>query len=282
MSLLERYPFIRCPNCLGELMARSDILSCDACRIDYGVQEGTPILCVESEQIENNMNAIQRARTYRVDWSRLARTNPRKALLSREYDAFNDDIRSLFDTKGFFLDIGLNPKTYFYDLYSKELSAVDLVRLDLDPSKHPDICGDLYLLPISDNSIGCITCLSVLEHVPNPFAAVEEMHRVLSPNGLLYIWVPWLWLHHDPLDCFRFSHQAFDSLLHMFSNVTVYFGHGGLLNSIRGLLEPLHHSGESRRGLSEFMSTLEEQLKGPLNHNYQWDNPAGHAVMARK
>ncbi|MFM7062289.1 MAG: glycosyltransferase [Actinomycetes bacterium] len=51
----------------------------------------------------------------------------------------------------------------------------------------PDLYGDGLCLPFQDGSWDLIMSQAVLEHVPDPQVAVDEMVRVLRPGGLLYI-----------------------------------------------------------------------------------------------
>ena len=53
-----------------------------------------------------------------------------------------------------------------------------------------DIISDIRELPVRDGTFDSVMCLEVLEHVPDPVAAVRELHRVLRPQGRLLITVP--------------------------------------------------------------------------------------------
>jgi SAM-dependent methyltransferase len=50
--------------------------------------------------------------------------------------------------------------------------------------------GDGQQLPMSEDSFDSIVFFDLLEHLPNPDAALSEFHRVLKPNGLLHGYVP--------------------------------------------------------------------------------------------
>ncbi len=47
-------------------------------------------------------------------------------------------------------------------------------------------------LPFPDDTFDCVTCLEVLEHLPekNWTSAIQEMRRVLKPGGVLIVTVP--------------------------------------------------------------------------------------------
>ena len=45
-------------------------------------------------------------------------------------------------------------------------------------------------MPFKDNTFDLITSLGVIEHFENPFPLLEEMRRVLKPEGILFLQVP--------------------------------------------------------------------------------------------
>jgi len=59
---------------------------------------------------------------------------------------------------------------------------------------------------IGNDSYDSALCLEVLEHVPNPFKAVSEIHRILRVGGKLVCSVPHLSrLHEEPNDYYRYT-----------------------------------------------------------------------------
>lgn len=69
-----------------------------------------------------------------------------------------------------------------------------VVNVDIDPEQlaRNDFrtlyeVGDIQNLPHLDNSFYKVTCVSVLEHVPNPKKALAELWRVLKPGGRLLV-----------------------------------------------------------------------------------------------
>ena len=69
-----------------------------------------------------------------------------------------------------------------------------------------DIIGDIRAIPLQSNSIDCILCTEVLEHVNDTTRALREVSRVLRDPGLLIITVPFIFPEHNsPNDFYRFT-----------------------------------------------------------------------------
>ncbi len=45
-------------------------------------------------------------------------------------------------------------------------------------------------IPFPDGAYDFVFCIEVLEHVPNPYGTLGEIHRVLKPGGVLVLSVP--------------------------------------------------------------------------------------------
>ena len=77
-------------------------------------------------------------------------------------------------------------------------------------------------MPFKDNSVDGIICNAVLEHVDNPFQAMDELYRILSYGGELAFYVPWIWQYHSvPCDYFRYTQDGIRSLTDRFSEVQI-------------------------------------------------------------
>jgi SAM-dependent methyltransferase len=59
-----------------------------------------------------------------------------------------------------------------------------------------DIISDITAIPVESGSFDAVMCTEVLEHVPDPVAALKEMNRVLRPGGHLLITAPFCSLTH--------------------------------------------------------------------------------------
>ena len=129
--------------------------------------------------------------------------------------------------KGRVLDVGAGEAPW-RDLMPPE---VDYVGVDADLSgefgmrrQSNIIYYDGKKLPYEDGSFDYVLCTEVLEHVPDPFAFLTDLQRVLRQDGTLILTVPWsARLHHLPYDYGRFTRFGLAALLHAtgFTHVTI-------------------------------------------------------------
>jgi SAM-dependent methyltransferase len=79
----------------------------------------------------------------------------------------------------------------------------------------PTLIGDVQSLGmLRDAAYDSVVCLEVLEHVPDPAHALEEIARILTDDGVLVLSVPHLSrLHEVPHDYYRYTEYGLDYLL---------------------------------------------------------------------
>jgi SAM-dependent methyltransferase len=65
--------------------------------------------------------------------------------------------------------------------------------LEQNPAIDEGLVGDVQTYPLPSESYDAVVCWMVLEHLPDPVAALANMARSLRPGGLLVIGVPNLW-----------------------------------------------------------------------------------------
>jgi SAM-dependent methyltransferase len=88
------------------------------------------------------------------------------------------------------------------------------VGLDKRPGPGVDLVADVERLPLAASSVGTVLALSTFEHVQRFWAGLDEVRRVLRPDGALLIACPFYFhLHEHPSDYWRFSPQALELLL---------------------------------------------------------------------
>jgi SAM-dependent methyltransferase len=100
------------------------------------------------------------------------------------------------------------------------------IGCDIQEGLGVDQVEDVHALSFADNSIGTVVALDTLEHVRDPIRAVEEMHRVLRPGGVVAITsVMFFPVHEHPWDFWRFTPEGFEQLLAPFESRLV-LAHG--------------------------------------------------------
>lgn len=90
----------------------------------------------------------------------------------------------------------------------------DVIDVDIAPYTNVDVVADVTNLPFKDNYADAVIAESLLEHVRDPITAVKEMHRILKPDGLIYISTPFIiGFHSSPGDYQRWTVSGMRELL---------------------------------------------------------------------
>ena len=110
------------------------------------------------------------------------------------------------------LNIGSGNSKISDDVYNVDIFAYDNVNV---------IC-DIEKLPFKDNSIDMIFNIAVLEHVPNAQKVIDEIYRVLKPNGIIYTAFPFMQgFHASPYDFTRVTEEGIKVLHKNFELIEV-------------------------------------------------------------
>ena len=123
------------------------------------------------------------------------------------------------------LDIGKAMREKFDYINCKKLETLDVN----DFGDYPDIIFDLCSKNVDtlESKYDKIICIAILEHVYNPFDAVNNLIKMLKPNGIIFGYVPYLYHYHAPnnlqfQDYFRFSKDALSYLFKDFKEVELF------------------------------------------------------------
>ena len=124
------------------------------------------------------------------------------------------------------LDVGCGDRPYD-GLFTE---ADELVGFDVPSNELADIHGTIEAVPVDDASFDVALCLQVLEHVPDPAAAIRELRRVVRPGGRVLLTTHGVYpFHPNPDDLWRWTHQGLERLFQTqaeWSSVTVTPGAG--------------------------------------------------------
>jgi SAM-dependent methyltransferase len=87
------------------------------------------------------------------------------------------------------LDVG-SGIGYLQDVVT-DYTGFDIAK-SAEPYYHkPFVLGTATAMPFPDHTFDAIWSIWVLEHIPNPEAALREMRRILKPGGYLYLRPAW-------------------------------------------------------------------------------------------
>jgi len=75
-------------------------------------------------------------------------------------------------------------------IYGGDVNRASLSRARQGFKGTEFVYADIYNIPFSSNSFDAVIILDLLEHLDSPGDALEEVRRVLKPNGILYLSVP--------------------------------------------------------------------------------------------
>jgi SAM-dependent methyltransferase len=107
------------------------------------------------------------------------------------------------------LDVGCGDRPYERLL----AGAAEVVGFDVPGNPHADLHGSIDSIPVDDASFDVVLCLQVLEHVPDPAAAVRELRRVVRPGGRVLLSTHGVYPYHpNPDDLWRWTHAGLERL----------------------------------------------------------------------
>lgn len=97
------------------------------------------------------------------------------------------------------LEVGCGDASFTKNLaeYSGDVTAIDLsaAQIELNARAYPEIKFLQHdvaeRFPFADDTFDVIWCSEVLEHLFDPAFALQEIHRVMAPGGLLLVTVPY-------------------------------------------------------------------------------------------
>lgn len=114
------------------------------------------------------------------------------------------------------------------------------VCIDVEAGEGVDFVGDAHdLSHFKDGEFVCVLCTEVLEHLHTPQKALDEMRRVLKPDGKLILTTRFIFpLHNIPGDYFRFTRYGLAHLLRDWTSFEIY-EEGTTLESLSVMFERL-------------------------------------------
>jgi len=119
---------------------------------------------------------------------------------------------------GIVLDIGskLAP-------YKNLIPHTKYMTLDINPAVKPDIISDIHKVNWEENYFDTIIATEILEHCHSPEKAINEIYRLLKPDGICILSTRFIYRYHpDPKDYYRFTKDALEVLFQKFNQIKIY------------------------------------------------------------
>lgn len=141
-----------------------------------------------------------------------------------DYEVFFEGKLKLLAAADDILDIGGgHPFQKRMAKYKHWFDGKKFATVDSSPKYNPTYLGDAHNLPIKDNSISAVLCVSVLEHLTDPAKAAQEIYRVLKPGGQALIYTHFIYPYHARRgvysDYFRFTDEGLRFIFKDFSQL---------------------------------------------------------------
>lgn len=225
----ENLNLLRCPVC-GMALSVADVhLDCanPECGAQFPIVDGVPILINDHNSVFSIDDFAQGRATFFDTRPRgwAARTMQRltpslianikgKANYARLAELLleQSDAPRVLVLGGSIEGIGMEPLI--------ERKEIELVDTDVAFGPRTKIICDAHDIPFADSSFDGVVAQAVLEHVADPYRCVEEIHRVLKDDGLVYAETPFMQqMHGAPYDFTRFTIQGYRRLFRRFEEI---------------------------------------------------------------
>jgi len=167
---------------------------------------------------------------------------------------------------GTLIDIGGERSSYRGKLNVDELKNIVRVVLNPDPRANPDHLGYAEELPFQSSEFDYALLVEVLEHLEQPESALEELARVLKPQGQAVVSMPFAYrVHGDPADFTRWTEDKLRlATSHCGLKVIEFRWLGSGASAVFDALQAHLQSGESKTRFATALVLALRLLKKPI------------------
>lgn len=218
---------LRCPICKSNLELANGQFECIniQCKAYFPIINGIPILINESSNIFSINDFINRKSTYprpssgmRKFVSDLLPQSSRNIKTKTNYEKFTELLLRQSENPKVLVIGGSIVGQGMQDILS--IPSIEFIESDVSFGPRTALICDAHDIPFDDNSFDGLIVQAVLEHVVDPYRCVEEIHRVLKENGLVYAETPFMQqVHGGKYDFTRFTHLGHRRLFRKFEEI---------------------------------------------------------------
>jgi len=208
-----------CPECFGELSLMGNNLICNHCQKTYLVIDNKPRFLEKTKKDFSGSGEDSLILKLKIFFKKYPK------IFNIFYYLFGASFVGKSAQKAI-NDIGKDKIILNLGSGIKRIRD-DVVNVDFYPFDNVDIVADITHLPFADVSVDAVINEDVLEHVSDPWKVIGEIKRVLKPNGLLYLTVPFIaGFHSSPNDYYRWSKEGLRELTRDFEELESGIRHG--------------------------------------------------------
>ncbi|BAZ66840.1 putative methyltransferase type 11 [Fischerella sp. NIES-4106] len=218
---------LRCPVCKSRFKLSKNQLRCtnNQCNNKFHLVNNIPILIDELSSVFSVNDFIDKVQITLKPKSKLER------LMVNIVPGINLNVKTKKNSQKFteiLLQQNKNPLVLIIggsvvgqgmeDLLSS--SEIEFIETDVTFGSRISVICDAHQIPFAEDSFDGVIVQAVLEHVIDPKRCVEEIYRVLKPNGLVYSETPFIQqVHLGKYDFTRFTHLGHRRLFHNFEEI---------------------------------------------------------------
>jgi SAM-dependent methyltransferase len=227
-QILESCKCLKC-NEINSLSKKCEqYLYCSKCNYQYPIVKGIPILIDESKSVftfddfiseKNLFFDISQKKSIKENIVELIPKLSINQVAAKNYSAITKLLKTNNTDKPKILILGGSVEGEGIQDFLNS-SDLQIIESDVSFGSRTQIILDAHAIPYQAETFDCVVAQAVLEHVIDPFQCVNEIYRVLKPNGIIYVEIPFMQqVHGGAYDFTRFTRSGQRRLLRRFEEI---------------------------------------------------------------
>jgi len=165
------------------------------------------------------------------------------------------------------LDVGKCMREKFNLIKSRSILTLDINKYRDYPNIICDLCEEID--SSLKNKFDRIICLSILEHVYNPFNAVKNLYKILKKKVIIFGYVPFIYYYHAPEDLkfqdfFRFTKDSLSYLFKDFKKLEIFPVRGRISTPLNILFAGRWKKYVEKSGINIFLDKFASDKKNSI------------------